>query len=325
MRKIFAEIDSDNSGFIDVKELKSLSAKLGGKAMDDSEVEEVMKDLDMNKDHKISFDEFKTWWLSGKQGLSLWMRRLLGYKLSTVKFLDSMSENIKSVVEESKADSTGDDLITNSVRLNLNKFDEAGMMLNARLTFLSPQLKEELNRIRGVHSFGSQDNVLFEFKAAVKDISADEAVKQVEKLLSTLPASMKGWFHVCNDGGLVSLGINSPIARLTGVEAVDPLLDIVTGEIKVDQCVDFNVRFATSPEEILESGEPLIMCLLKGFAIDAKVHLWKKLSDIVMKVLETGELPQDILPFIGGLSPLLLLKMNAHLDLEIDEKMKESI
>jgi hypothetical protein len=49
------------------------------------------------------------------------------------------------------------------------------------------------------------------------------------------------------------------------------------------------------------------MCLLKGFAIDAKVHLWKKLSDIVMKVLETGELPQDILPFIGGLSPLLLL------------------
>lgn len=104
MRKVFAEIDADSSGFIDVKELKSLSSKLGGKAMDDSEVEECMKDLDLNKDHQISFDEFKTWWLSGKQGLSPWMRRMLGYKLSTIKFLDTMSENIKQVVEESKAD-----------------------------------------------------------------------------------------------------------------------------------------------------------------------------------------------------------------------------
>jgi len=43
-----------------------------------------MKDLDINKDGKISFDEFKTWWLSGKQGLSPMMRKLLGFKLKTI-------------------------------------------------------------------------------------------------------------------------------------------------------------------------------------------------------------------------------------------------
>ncbi len=95
--------------------------------------------------------------------------------------------------------------------------------------------------------------------------------------------------------------------------------------MKADQSVDLNVRFATDPTEILESGEPLIMCLLKGIAIDVKSHLWKKLSDILMKILENGELPADILPFVGGISPLLLLKLNAHLDLEIDDKMKEAI
>jgi len=29
-----------------------------------------MKDLDIDKDNKISFDEFGKWWLSGRQGLS---------------------------------------------------------------------------------------------------------------------------------------------------------------------------------------------------------------------------------------------------------------
>lgn len=198
-------------------------------------------------------------------------------------------------------------------------------MLNAKLTFLSPQLHDELNRIRGVHGFGTADNVLFEIRTAIKGISCADAVKQIEKLLAPLPAAMKGWFHVCVDGGYLSFGINSPIARLSGMEPVDPLLDVVTGEVKADQCINFNIRLATSPQEIFESGDPLIMCLLKGFAVDVKLHLWKKLSDIVMKIIETGEIGEDMVPFIGGLSPLLLLKMNAHVDLEIDEKMKEAV
>jgi Ca2+-binding EF-hand superfamily protein len=48
--------------------------------MDVAEVDECLKDIDINKDNKISFTEFSKWWLSGRQGLSPWMRRFLSSK-----------------------------------------------------------------------------------------------------------------------------------------------------------------------------------------------------------------------------------------------------
>ncbi len=154
------------------------------------------------------------------------MRRMLSYKLNTIKFLDSVSENIKQVLEESKTEET-DDLTTNTIRINLNKVEEPGMMLNAKLMLFSPQLKEEIDRIRAVHNFVPTNNVLMELSTTVKDVTVDDAVKQIEKVLATLPGGMKGWFNVVADQGKLSLGINSPMTRLTGTESVDPLLDIV--------------------------------------------------------------------------------------------------
>lgn len=87
MSKIFKAFDKDGSGYIDINELKVVSKELG-KELDQAELEECMKDLDINKDNNISYDEFRKWWLSGRQGLSPWMRRLLSLKLKSSKFFD---------------------------------------------------------------------------------------------------------------------------------------------------------------------------------------------------------------------------------------------
>lgn len=99
MKKVFGSFDKDNSGFIDINELKDVSKELG-KPMDSSELEECMKDLDMNKDEKISYEEFKKWWLSGRQGLSGLMRKLLALKLKSVKFFGTISGTLNEVLEE---------------------------------------------------------------------------------------------------------------------------------------------------------------------------------------------------------------------------------
>lgn len=59
-----------------------------------------MKDIDYNKDEKISLEEFSKWWLSGRQGLSQWMRRLLAFKLKTVKFFGNISTQISEVISD---------------------------------------------------------------------------------------------------------------------------------------------------------------------------------------------------------------------------------
>ena len=67
LNKVFKEFDSDNSGFIDKNELQQVVAKLGMK-MTDVDVDNMIDDLDYNKDGKISPEEFHLWWLAGRKG-----------------------------------------------------------------------------------------------------------------------------------------------------------------------------------------------------------------------------------------------------------------
>jgi hypothetical protein len=65
IRKVFTSFDKDGSGFIDHNELKEVAKELG-RPLDAAELEECLKDLDLNSDGKISLDEFQKWWLSGR-------------------------------------------------------------------------------------------------------------------------------------------------------------------------------------------------------------------------------------------------------------------
>lgn len=76
--------------------MRSVSKELG-REMDDAELEECIKDLDTNKDGTISYKEFLAWWLSGRQGLSGWMKRLLAFKLKGSEVIDKAYDTMKDV------------------------------------------------------------------------------------------------------------------------------------------------------------------------------------------------------------------------------------
>lgn len=110
MTEVFVKFDKDGSKYIDAKELKAMSKELTGKAMTNAELEEIMQDFHVTKENKISEAQFKQWWASGKQGLSPVMRKLLGAKLNTIRFFDSISENLKKSLEESASEATDADI-----------------------------------------------------------------------------------------------------------------------------------------------------------------------------------------------------------------------
>ena len=49
-----------------------------GLKMEESDVDNMIKDLDTNHDGRISMDEFAAWWLGGRRGLTGTMKRLIG-------------------------------------------------------------------------------------------------------------------------------------------------------------------------------------------------------------------------------------------------------
>lgn len=161
--KAFSAFDKDGSGFIDCKELKALAKEIG-RELDPAEIDECMRDLDIDKDNRISYEEFSKWWLSGRQGLSTWMRRLLASKLKSLKLIDQLSGPLMEILKDT-THSDAEDISTSSFTLNINQVSEEapGIALDAKVLFLSPQLHKEHQRVRALHSFPEDADFIVSF------------------------------------------------------------------------------------------------------------------------------------------------------------------
>lgn len=97
-------------------------------------------------------------------------------------------------------------------------------------------------------------------------------------------------------------------------------LDIVQQQLKVNQDVEVSVRLAASPKDILAEGaEPAIKLLLSGLSLEVRVNVWRKISDVLIKTIEQGELDPSVLPVFGILAPAFLLKIKGDLEIEVDD------
>ena len=69
----FDSVDEDGSGFLELTEMKKVmsqvAADVGCEAPSEQQVMEVMKELDVNGDEKISFEEFKVLIIEVLKGL----------------------------------------------------------------------------------------------------------------------------------------------------------------------------------------------------------------------------------------------------------------
>jgi hypothetical protein len=263
------------------------------------------------------------------------MRKLLSFKIQALKFADHITGTLKEIVND--AGSINNDISTSQLTVNINKVEEAGLSLYAKLFLLSPELKDEYAKIRGLHTFGipAEDSpVVANITIHVKNGSVDEILKKVNDFLDDPEnrlASVRSLFSAKAEGhDRICFGVSLPFF---GKGSRNPILDMgkeiitkVQDELKVDQSVEVNIRLATSPAELLAAGaEPFILQLLKGIQLNVKINVWKKLADVMMKLVEAGEIDSSLLPFLGGLGPAALLKVKGNLDIEVDDHMKNMI
>ena len=207
IRKAFTLFDKDNSGSIEINELQEVSKELG-RPMDQAELEECIQDLDQNKDGKISYDEFRKWWLSGRQGLSPWMRRLLAFKIKTNKFFGTIQGTLGEVINDATQGQI--DIATNSLSINLNTVEHAGTTVSAKVLLLSNEVKQLFVSLKALHSFQEHEGenpLLGNLTLEIRDGKAAEAREKLEGLLGVLGLPL----NVVSEGNnKVQVGVKLP-------------------------------------------------------------------------------------------------------------------
>ena len=130
---------------------------------------------------------------------------------------------------------------------------------------------------------------------------------------------------VVSEGDKIHIGMPLPMIPYEIVPIEKETLDVLQQSLKVNQDVEVSVRLATSPAALFESGESALKLLLEGLEVEVRLNLWRKVSTVLMKVIEQGELDASLLPLFGALAPAFLLKIKGDLQIEVDENMKETV
>lgn len=77
------------------------------------------------------------------------MRKLLAFKIKTLKFVDSISGTIREVVDD--ASSIEDPLSTNTLSINVNKVENPGLTLSGKVLILSQETENAYNEAKNLH------------------------------------------------------------------------------------------------------------------------------------------------------------------------------
>jgi calcium-dependent protein kinase len=70
---LFKHFDTDDSDYITAENLKE-AFEVGGRDLDDSEVQKILKDHDLRGDNRLSFDEFKSIFFDEKEQMHLHLK-----------------------------------------------------------------------------------------------------------------------------------------------------------------------------------------------------------------------------------------------------------
>jgi hypothetical protein len=137
--------DEDDSGAIDAKELQKLCKDLGVEVSDD-QLEEALRDLDMNGDGVVDFDEFKRWWFSGMKPYSANKRALNIAGNAANKLGDFVKKN--GPLRELLKDPKNLETTTQKVSFSFNEPDYAETELLARVNLTGPDYFKWLDKAK---------------------------------------------------------------------------------------------------------------------------------------------------------------------------------
>ena len=110
------------------------------------------------------------------------MRKLLSFKLKALKFADQISGTVREVINDASAAAV--ELSTNSLTININKVEHAGLSVYAKLMLMSKEAEDYNNKAKVLHNIIQQEsNSLGQIQLEVKNGHATEIIEKIKSKL----------------------------------------------------------------------------------------------------------------------------------------------
>lgn len=245
--------------------------------MNDDELDEALKDLDLNKDGVVDFDEFKRWWFSGFKSYSGAKRSMIKAKKHATNALEAMIQgDMKNpLTEELK-------LKQHSVEVAFNAPETAGTKICFSLypggdqcykihSDLKSKYKDTLDKAhidKMMKKFSDEDSFesmvwgYAELRFKMKGDSSELAKKLQEHkdAINDLDEMFKmSNPKVSSNGEYLEIGLSYPcpnyFLKKFKYEKLIPIVDQIKG---VDQKIQFDIELGTSCKDIISGDDSLV-------------------------------------------------------------------
>eukprot|EP00831_Metopus_contortus_P039515 TRINITY_DN3096_c0_g1_i4.p1 TRINITY_DN3096_c0_g1~~TRINITY_DN3096_c0_g1_i4.p1 ORF type:complete len:603 (+),score=112.24 TRINITY_DN3096_c0_g1_i4:108-1916(+) len=333
---VFNEFDKDKSGYIELKEIKEVAKELGTE-IPESEAEEIIQELDINKDGKISMEEFVEFWKTGRQGRSSKMGGIVG---DFLKAHPSLAEAAQALSAFSYSPTEESALKSSSFSIRVNKVYSAGLQLNVSFMTKGKEMESYYNAFSEAIALDPTEPFVGISFGCKNPSSAHETLQSLVETGTTMaqsviPEAEKILSFVNQKFGHSS---NKAVMCITASEASKGIISSIMdqlpsslGVLLANQFAELNIAFSTDLQKLITEDMPFYELLLQGLSIDFKGHSSEKFSEnlgVLIKGINLGKfLPPPLAPLAGSLSTFdnIFGESHGELEFEVDNELMEMI
>ena len=324
LKKVFDEFDKDASGAIDKAELKAMMEKLGTN-LDDEQVENALKDLDLNGDGVIDFDEMKRWYFSGMQGYSEASRSLRQMRSQIGSMTSGLAD--PAIVELVKANN--DKMVKQRLYVGFNNPAEetAGTDLSVRFNLFGKEYEKYSAACDAFANdqFAGKRRAYFSFEMNGSQETLDALKSAMDGFLDEVfvmaPMDPKPKISVEFPAGKILIQGVSPsetasFTDLKNAPEVPPA--VIAALANQDQFFEAHVRLATSPGKLLDD-EKLVECIKEGFSAKVEIQYLKCIKKVIEKMPKAKQVMD-----MGGFGLKVGVNMDMNLTYDDIEELQEN-
>jgi hypothetical protein len=342
LKEVFDSFDLDNSGFIDLHEIKAVAKKLGSEIAE-GEAQLIMKELDTNKDGKISFEEFTNWWRSGRKGKSFAFKKLMRMQVFASAALKRSVEALKSAGAFDEIEISGDDdIVADQISFQINKIKNPGILIALRILFEGAMLSGFEEMHEGI--FGLPKDAFYlsiGFSSKNPSASATRFKKLLDQMISFISAVDLNFESMLNmvkydvkytdDKVYLCVHPEEMMAeqfKATFEMACPPIL-----EKTLNTTIEFFLQFGTDLKRLNIEDKPMYAHLFEGILLEVKSTKKGNLAGAFLSQVTSHPifaqakmhmpLPGDV--FDKMFKPLLNARVSGEVEFEIDEELQKTI